>query len=219
MQDADIATFFATLRDANPEPASELEYASVFELLVAVMLSAQTTDKRVNQVTRALFASAPTAAKMLALGTDTIEAMIKPVGFFRAKTKNLLATCRILVEEHAGQVPKTREALEALPGVGRKTANVILNNAFGDPTLAVDTHVFRVANRTGLAIGETPLEVELGLLERVPAEFLPNAHHWLILHGRYVCVARRPLCEVCAVARWCDSAPPEFKNRPAPPPA
>jgi endonuclease-3 len=219
MQDADIAPFFATLRDANPEPASELEYASVFELLVAVMLSAQTTDKRVNQVTRALFASAPTAAKMLALGTDTIEVMIKPVGFFRAKTKNLLATCRILVEEHGGQVPKTREALEALPGVGRKTANVILNNAFGDPTLAVDTHVFRVANRTGLAIGETPLEVELGLLERVPAEFLPNAHHWLILHGRYVCVARRPLCEVCAVARWCDSAPPEFKKRAAPPPA
>ena len=219
MQDADIAPFFATLRDANPEPASELEYASVFELLVAVMLSAQTTDKRVNQVTRALFASAPTAAKMLALGTATIEAMIKPVGFFRAKTKNLLATCRILVEEHGGQVPKTREALEALPGVGRKTANVVLNNAFGDPTLAVDTHVFRVANRTGLAIGETPLEVELGLLERVPAEFLPNAHHWLILHGRYVCVARRPLCEVCAVARWCDSAPPEFKNRAAPPPA
>jgi endonuclease-3 len=219
MQDADIATFFATLRDANPEPASELEYASVFELLVAVMLSAQTTDKRVNQVTRALFASAPTAAKMLALGTATIEAMIKPVGFFRAKTKNLLATCRILVDEHGGQVPKTREALEALPGVGRKTANVVLNNAFGDLTLAVDTHVFRVANRTGLAIGETPLEVELGLLERVPAEFLPNAHHWLILHGRYVCVARRPLCEVCAVARWCDSAPPEFKNKAAPPPA
>jgi endonuclease-3 len=217
MRDADIAPFFATLREANPEPASELNYASVFELLVAVMLSAQTTDKRVNQVSRALFAAAPTAAKMLALGTDTIEAMIKPVGFFRAKTKNLLATCRILVDEHGGQVPKTREALEALPGVGRKTANVVLNNAFGDPTLAVDTHVFRVANRTGLAVGETPLEVELGLLERVPAEFLPNAHHWLILHGRYVCVARRPLCEICAVARWCDSAPPEFKRKPAPP--
>ncbi len=214
MLDADIAPFFATLRDANPEPASELEYASVFELLVAVMLSAQTTDKRVNQVTRALFAAAPTAEKMLALGSETIEAMIKPVGFFRAKTKNLLATCRILVDEHGGKVPKTREALEALPGVGRKTANVVLNNAFGDPTLAVDTHVFRVANRTGLAVGATPLEVELGLLERVPAEFLPNAHHWLILHGRYVCVARRPLCEICAVARWCDSAPPQFKNRP-----
>jgi endonuclease-3 len=214
MKDADVAPFFATLRDANPEPASELDYTSVFELLIAVQLSAQTTDKRVNQVTRALFAAAPTPAKILALGAEKIEAMIKPVGFFRAKTKNLLATCRILVDEHGGQVPKTREALEALPGVGRKTANVVLNNAFGDPTLAVDTHVFRVANRTGLALGSTPLEVELGLLERVPAEFLPNAHHWLILHGRYVCVARRPLCEVCAVARWCDSAPPQFK-RPA----
>ena len=214
MKDADIVLFFETLRDANPEPASELDYTSVFELLIAVLLSAQTTDKRVNQVTKALFAAGPTPAKMLALGPEAIEAMIKPVGFFRMKTKSVLATCRILVEQHGGEVPRTREALEALPGVGRKTANVVLNNAFGDPTLAVDTHVFRVANRTGLALGSTPLEVELGLLERVPEEFLQNAHHWLILHGRYVCLARRPQCEVCRVARWCDSAPPQYKQSP-----
>ena len=207
MKDADVVPFFATLRDANPEPASELDYTSVFELLIAVLLSAQTTDKRVNQVTKALFAAGPTPARMLALGAETIEAIIKPAGFFRMKTKSVLATCRILVEEHGGEVPRTREALEALQGVGRKTANVVLNVAFGDPTLAVDTHVFRVANRTGLAAGSTPLEVELGLLERIPEQFLHNAHHWLILHGRYVCLARRPLCEVCAVARWCDSAP------------
>ena len=212
MKDADIVPFFATLREANPEPASELDYTSVFELLIAVLLSAQTTDKRVNQVTRALFAAGPTPAKMLALGAETIESMIKPVGFFRMKTKSVLATCRILVEQHDGQVPRTREELEALPGVGRKTANVVLNSAFGDSTLAVDTHVFRVANRTGLAPGSTPLEVELGLLERVPEEFLPNAHHWLILHGRYVCLARRPLCEICRVARWCDFAPPQYKH-------
>jgi len=212
MKDADIAPFFATLRDANPEPATELDYTSVFEMLISVLLSAQTTDKRVNQVTKALFAAAPTPAKMLALGADAVEAMIRPVGFFRMKTKSVLATCRILVEEHGGEVPRTREALEALPGVGRKTANVVLNNAFGDATLAVDTHVFRVANRTGLALGETPLDVELGLLKRVPEEFLQNAHHWLILHGRYVCLARRPLCEGCRVARWCDSAPPELKH-------
>jgi endonuclease-3 len=210
MKDADIVPFFATLREANPEPASELDYTSVFELLIAVLLSAQTTDKRVNQVTRALFAAGPTPARMLALGAETIESMIKPVGFFRMKTRSVLATCRILVEQHGGHVPRTREELEALPGVGRKTANVVLNCAFGDSTLAVDTHVFRVANRTGLAPGSTPLEVELGLLERVPEEFLPNAHHWLILHGRYVCLARRPLCEICRVARWCDFAPPQY---------
>ena len=207
MKDSDIVPFFATLRDANPEPASELDYASVFELVIAVLLSAQTTDKRVNQVTRTLFARAPSPAKMLALGADTIEAIIKPVGFFRMKTKSVLATCRILVEQHGGEVPRTRQALEALPGVGRKTANVVLNNAFGDPTLAVDTHVFRVANRTGLALGTTPIEVELGLLERVPEEFLANAHHWLILHGRYVCVARKPKCWECAVAAYCDFKP------------
>ena len=207
MKDEAIVPFFRTLRDANPEPASELEYASVFELLAAVLLSAQATDRGVNKATRRLFAIAPTPSKMLALGVPALEDAIKTIGLFRSKAKNLHAACRILVEQHGGQVPRTREALEALPGVGRKTANVVLNVAFGESTLAVDTHVFRVANRTGLALGNTPLEVETGLLARVPEEFLGNAHHWLILHGRYVCLARRPLCEVCAVARWCDSAP------------
>ena len=207
MDDAAIVPFFETLRAANPEPASELEYASVFELLAAVLLSAQATDRGVNKATRALFAVAPTPQKMLALGLPALEQAIKTIGLYRTKAKNLLATCRILVEEHGGQVPRTREALEALPGVGRKTANVVLNVAFGESTLAVDTHVFRVANRTGLAVGRTPLEVETRLVERVPEPFLQHAHHWLILHGRYVCLARRPLCEVCAVAKWCDSAP------------
>ena len=207
MDDTAIVAFFAKLRDANPDPSSELEYASVFELLAAVLLSAQATDRGVNKATRHLFAIAPTPQKMLALGLPALEDAIKTIGLFRSKAKNRFATCRILVEEHGGQVPRTREALEALPGVGRKTANVVLNVAFGESTLAVDTHVFRVANRTGLAVGNTPTEVETLLLERVPQEFLANAHHWLILHGRYVCLARRPLCEVCAVARWCDSAP------------
>ncbi|MDQ6628383.1 MAG: endonuclease III [Pseudomonadota bacterium] len=207
MDDASVIPFFTTLRAANPEPVTELEYASVFELLVAVLLSAQATDRSVNKATRRLFATAPTAARMLGIGEPAIEDAIRTIGLFRTKARNLHATCRILVDKHDGQVPRTREALEALPGVGRKTANVVLSNAFGDATLAVDTHVFRVANRTGLSLGRTPLEVELGLLRRVPEEFLPNAHHWLILHGRYVCLARRPLCEQCAVARWCDSAP------------
>ena len=202
-----IVPFFRTLRDANPDPASELEYASVFELLAAGRLSAQATDRGVNKATRRLFAVAPTPQKMLDLGVPALEEAIKTIGLFRSKAKNLHATCRILVEQHGGQVPRTREALEALPGVGRKTANVLLNVAFGESTLAVDTHVFRVANRTGLAIGHTPLEVETRLMARVPEEFLGGAHHWLILHGRYVCLARRPLCEICAVARWCDSAP------------
>ena len=207
MDDAAIAPFFATLRGANPDPASELDYASVFELLAAVLLSAQATDRGVNKATRHLFAIAPTPQKMLALGLPALEDAIRSIGLYRTKAKNLIASCRILVEQHGGEVPRTREALEALPGVGRKTANVVLNVAFGDSTLAVDTHVFRVANRTGLAVGRTPLEVETRLLERVPAEILPHAHHWLILHGRYVCLARRPLCERCAVATWCDSAP------------
>ena len=207
MDDASVVPFFATLRAANPEPASELEYASIFELLAAVLLSAQATDRGVNKATRHLFAIAPTPQKMLDLGLPALENAIRTIGLFRTKAKNLYATCGILVSEHGGVVPRTREALEALPGVGRKTANVVLNNAFGDATLAVDTHVFRVSNRTGLAPGRSPLEVELALLARVPEEFLANAHHWLILHGRYVCLARRPLCEQCAVARWCDSAP------------
>ena len=216
MKTSAIVPFFETLRDANPEPASELEYASVFELLAAVLLSAQATDKGVNKATRHLFAIAPTPEKMIALGQPGIEDAIKTIGLFRNKAKNLLATCRILVEEHGGQVPRTREALEALPGVGRKTANVVLSNAFGDPTIAVDTHVFRVANRTGLAPGETVLDVEMRLLERVPETFLANAHHWLILHGRYVCQAKRPLCEICAVAAYCDSAPKALKGQAQP---
>jgi endonuclease-3 len=207
VDDAAIAPFFAALRAANPEPASELEYASVFELLAAVLLSAQATDRGVNKATRRLFAIAPTPRKMLALGLPALEDAIKSIGLYRTKAKNLFATCRILIDEHAGQVPRRRAALEALPGVGRKTANVVLNVAFGESTLAVDTHVFRVANRTGLAVGQTPAEVETILLRRIPKEFLSHAHHWLILHGRYVCLARRPLCQSCTVARWCDSAP------------
>ncbi len=213
MKSADIGPFFATLRDANPDPASELLYTSIFELLAAVLLSAQATDRGVNKATRLLFPRAPTPRQMLALGLPGLEDAIRSIGLFRTKARNLHETCRILVERHGGRVPRSREALEALPGVGRKTANVVLNNAFGDPTLAVDTHVFRVANRTGLAIGRTPIEVEMRLLQRVPADFLQHAHHWLILHGRYVCLARRPLCEICPVATWCDSAPPALRGQ------
>jgi len=201
---SDIEPFFATLAAANPQPQSELVYTSVFELLAAVLLSAQATDVSVNKATRALFAHAPTPRKMLALGLDAVTEHIRTIGLYRTKAKNLLETCRILVEQHGGEVPRTREALEALPGVGRKTANVVLNVAFGAPTMAVDTHVFRVANRTGLAPGPTPLAVEQALLARVPAKYLVDAHHWLILHGRYVCLARKPRCEVCAVRPWCD---------------
>ena len=198
---------FRRLRAANPAPTTELDYATPFQLLVAVILSAQATDKSVNLATRTLFAVAPTPPAMLALGEEKLAGYINRIGLFRTKAKNVIATCRLLIERHGGEVPLTREALEALPGVGRKTANVVLNVAFGESTLAVDTHVFRVANRTGLAVGRTPLEVETRLVERVPEPFLQHAHHWLILHGRYVCLARRPLCEVCAVAKWCDSAP------------
>src|SRR6185295_4172305 len=187
--------------------ASELEYSNVFELLAAVLLSAQATDVGVNKATRKLFAVAPTPQKMLALGLDGITQHIKTIGLYRNKAKNLLETCRILVEQHGGVVPRTREALEALPGVGRKTANVVLNVAFGEPTMAVDTHIFRVSNRTGLAPGKDVLEVEQGLLRRVPERYLVDAHHWLILHGRYVCQARRPLCGECAVSVFCDSRP------------
>ncbi len=207
MKDRAIAPFFATLKAANRQPETELEYTNVFELLAAVLLSAQATDVGVNKATRRLFTVANSPAKMLALGLPALTEHIRSIGLYRTKARNLLETCRILVEQHGGQVPRTRAALEALPGVGRKTANVVLNVAFGEPTMAVDTHIFRVANRTGLAPGKTPLEVELKLLERVPAEYLVDAHHWLILHGRYVCQARRPLCEQCAVARWCDSFP------------
>ena len=204
MNDAQVLHFFQTLRAANPSPQTELEYASVFECLAAVLLSAQATDVGVNKATRKLFARANTPAKMLALGEDGLADAIKTIGLYRNKAKNLISTCRILVEQHGGEVPRSREALEALPGVGRKTANVVLNVAFGEPTMAVDTHIFRVSNRTGLAPGKTPLAVEQGLLRRVPAEFMVDAHHWLILHGRYVCQARRPLCERCSVRIDCD---------------
>jgi endonuclease-3 len=204
MKRADIETFFATLRSANPRPQTELEYTSVFELLAAVLLSAQATDVGVNKATRRLFALAPTPHAMLALGLDRVTELIRTIGLYRTKARHLLQACRILVDQHGGEVPRSREALQALPGVGRKTANVVLNVAFGEPTMAVDTHIFRVANRSGLAPGRTPLAVEQGLLARVPADYLVDAHHWLILHGRYVCQARRPLCEDCAVRPVCD---------------
>ena len=207
MKPDDIDPFFATLRAANPLPVSELEFTSVFELLVAVLLSAQATDAGVNKATRRLFPVANTPQAILALGQDGLENFIRTIGLYRMKAKHLLETCRILVERHGGQVPRTREALEALPGVGRKTANVVLNVAFGEETMAVDTHIFRVANRTGLAPGRTPYEVEMGLMERVPKDYLADAHHWLILHGRYVCVARTPRCWQCAVIRYCDYQP------------
>jgi endonuclease-3 len=202
-----IEPFFATLKAANPQPNTELEYTSVFELLSAVLLSAQATDVGVNKATRRLFPVANTPQKILALGLTGLEGHIKTIGLYRSKARHLMETCRILMEQHGGQVPRTREALEALPGVGRKTANVVLNVAFGEPTMAVDTHIFRVGNRTGLAPGKTPYEVEMQLLKRVPPAYLVDAHHWLILHGRYICQARKPLCGQCAVARYCDFKP------------
>ncbi len=203
MKPADIETFFATLASSNPEPVTELAYSSVFELLAAVLLSAQATDVGVNKATRQLFVLAPTPQKMIALGLDGLTEQIRTIGLFRSKARHLMETCRLLIERHGGEVPRTREALEALPGVGRKTANVVLNVAFGEPTMAVDTHIFRVANRTGLATGKTPLAVELKLLKRVPAAYLERAHHWLILHGRYVCQARKPRCSQCSVESVC----------------
>ena len=207
MKPADIETFFATLRQANPQPVSELEYTSVFELLAAVLLSAQATDVSVNKATRRLFALAPTPRKMLALGADTVAEHIRTIGLYRNKARNLVATCRVLVEQHGGEVPRSREALEALPGVGRKTANVVLNVAFGEATMAVDTHVFRLGNRTGLAPGKTPYDVEMKLLAAVPPAYSVGAHHWLILHGRHVCQARKPLCWQCRVAAQCAFEP------------
>jgi endonuclease-3 len=198
---------FEALRSANPEPRSELEFGSPFELLVAVVLSAQATDRSVNQATAELFRVANTPAAMLALGEEGLIAYIRTIGLFRTKARNLIGLCRALLECHAGQVPRSREALEALPGVGRKTANVVLNVAFGEATIAVDTHIFRVANRTGLAPGKDVTEVEQQLLKTVPEEFRLHAHHWLILHGRYVCVARKPKCWQCAIAKWCEFSP------------
>jgi endonuclease III len=199
-----IESFFATLKAANPMPVSELEYCSVFELLVAVLLSAQATDVSVNKATRRLFPVANTPQKMLALGQDRLEDYIKTIGLFRSKAKHLMQTCQMLIEQHGGKVPGNLEALQTLPGVGRKTANVVLNVAFGEATMAVDTHLFRVANRTGLAPGKTPYEVEMGLLRRIPKDYLTDGHHWLILHGRYICQARKPLCWQCGVSAWCD---------------
>ena len=207
MTPAQIDRFFATLQAANPQPASELEYTSVFELLTAVLLSAQATDVGVNKATRRLFPVANTPRQILALGLERLEGHIKTIGLYRSKARHLMQTCAILVERHGGEVPRTRSELEALPGVGRKTANVVLNVAFGEPTMAVDTHIFRVGNRTGLAPGKTPLAVEQQLLRRVPERYLKHAHHWLILHGRYVCLARKPRCWECAVADCCDFKP------------
>ena len=195
--------FFKRLAALNPAPETELVYQSPFELLIAVILSAQATDVGVNKATARLFVVANTPQKIIDLGLSALEQHIQTIGLFRSKARHLMQTCEILVAQHGGQVPRSREALEALPGVGRKTANVVLNVAFGEPTMAVDTHIFRLGNRTGLAPGKTPLEVERKLLKRIPAEFLVDAHHWLILHGRYVCQARKPLCGTCGVVDAC----------------
>jgi len=203
MRKLDREEFFRRLKAIDPKPTTELEYNSTFELLIAVILSAQATDVSVNLATRRLYKVAHTPQALLDLGEEGLKAYIKTIGLFNSKAKNVLATCRILLDEHSGKVPADRQALEALPGVGRKTANVILNTAFGQPTMAVDTHIFRVANRTGLALGKTPLEVERKLLKSVPQDYLLDAHHWLILHGRYVCKARKPNCAECIVRDLC----------------
>jgi len=201
---AKCSQIFLRLQAANPHPVTELEYSTPFELLVAVLLSAQATDVSVNAATRQLFPVANTPQEMLALGEEKLREYVQRIGLYKTKAKHLMLTCRLLVEQHGGTVPQAREALEALPGVGHKTANVILNTAFGQATIAVDTHVFRVANRTGLAPGKNVLEVENKLLEIVPDEFKHNAHHWLILHGRYVCQARKPKCGACVINDLCD---------------
>lgn len=207
MNDAKRRALFETLQQLNPTPTTELEYTTPFELLIAVLLSAQATDVSVNKATRKLYAVANTPAKLLALGEEGLSDYIKTIGLYRTKAKNTIATCRILLDQHGGEVPRSREALEALPGVGRKTANVVLNTAFGEDTIAVDTHIFRVANRTGLAPGKDPLAVELALERFTPKEFKHDAHHWLILHGRYVCKARKPECWHCAIEPLCDFRP------------
>lgn len=204
MNKAKREEIFRRLHDANPNPTTELAYASAFELLIAVILSAQATDKGVNKATARLFPVANTPEAIVALGEEGLKDYIKTIGLFNSKAKNIIATCRMLVEKHHSQVPDDRAALEALPGVGRKTANVILNTAFRQPTMAVDTHIFRVANRTGIAPGKNVLEVEKGLLKHIPKDYLLDAHHWLILHGRYTCVARNPKCGQCIIADLCD---------------
>lgn len=200
---ADRQAFFQRLRDNNPRPTTELEYDSPFELLVAVILSAQATDVGVNRATRRLYPVANTPQAIFDMGEDTLRDYVRTIGLFNTKAANIIKTCRILLDKHDGEVPRERKALEALPGVGRKTANVVLNTAFGEPTIAVDTHIFRVSNRTGLAPGKTPLAVERKLLKNVPEPFLKDAHHWLILHGRYVCTARKPHCDECIVRDLC----------------
>jgi endonuclease-3 len=212
MKPAEIEAFFQTLQAANPHPETELNYSTPFELLTAVLLSAQATDVGVNKATAKLFPVANTPAAILSLGEEGLCEHIRTIGLYKSKARHLLETCRILIEQHGGEVPRSRESLEALAGVGRKTANVVLNVAFGEPTMAVDTHIFRLGNRTGLAPGKTPLAVEIKLLKRIPAPYLQHAHHWLILHGRYVCQARKPRCWECSV-----SAPCHFKGKtPAP---
>ena len=206
MKTADIPSVFATLAAANPRPQTELVFTNIFELLAAVLLSAQATDVSVNKATRSLFAKAHTPQAMLALGLEQVTEHIRTIGLYRTKAKNLMSTCQILVDEHGGRVPRSRGALQNLPGVGRKTANVVLNVAFGEPTMAVDTHIFRVSNRTGLAPGKNTEQVEERLLQRVPAAYLVDAHNWLILHGRYVCQARQPQCGACSISAWCAYA-------------
>ncbi|MBY0267322.1 MAG: endonuclease III [Burkholderiales bacterium] len=204
MNPAKRQAIFERLRAANPEPRGELEYSTPFELLIAVILSAQATDRSVNLATRELYKKANTPKALLALGVKGVEAYVKSIGLYRTKAKNIIATCKLLLERHSGEVPRDREALQALPGVGRKTANVVLNIAFGEPTIAVDTHIFRISNRTGIAPGKDPLAVEQKLLKFVPQEFRLHAHHWLILHGRYVCLARKPRCPECLISELCE---------------
>lgn len=203
MKQADVQEFFERLREIDPAPTTELEYESPFELLIAVILSAQATDVSVNKATASLYRQANTPQAILKLGEDRLKQYVRSIGLYNSKAANIIRTCQILIDEHDGQVPSERAALEALPGVGRKTANVILNTAFGQPTIAVDTHIFRVSNRTGLAPGKTPLAVEKRLMKVVPEEFLQHAHHWLILHGRYTCIARKPRCPECILRDLC----------------
>ena len=198
------AAIFSKLRELDPHPETELNYNTPFQLLISVILSAQATDISVNKATDKLYPVANTPESIFALGVAGITPHIKTIGLYNSKAKNIIKTCEILIEDYGSEVPQTREALESLPGVGRKTANVVMNTAFGEPTIAVDTHIFRVANRTGIAHGKTPLEVEKRLLRSTPEEFKKDAHHWLILHGRYICKARKPLCAACAIIDWCE---------------
>ena len=204
MNSADRRKIFERLRAANPKPTTELRYRNSYQLLVAVTLSAQATDKSVNAATLPLFARVKTPADMLRFGEEKLRESVRTIGLFRTKAKNIVAAAKILLEKHGGEIPRDRESLESLPGVGRKTANVILNTAFGEPTIAVDTHIFRLANRTGIAPGKNPREVESHLVKVVPAEFACNAHHWLILHGRYICQSRKPKCAICRIADLCE---------------